>query len=286
MVLRPEDRQAAADATKIYNRTGELPGSSGNPATISPQNPKISGPKTVKTTREGPVSPDIQDAQLPAQSAPANYTPTPGDLERLNAANAAANAPAAARGTSPNAPQVPSATPPGQVPAQISPRNLVQDRANYKTQLQANPQLRNKILRIMYNEQGNNPLGTQMIAESMLNRASVRGTPLEEQARWHRLERGGYYQTGDMGARIAESPRTMAMLNQSLDNALNGSNAANYATDNSSGILAANERASGKFNYAAEQNAETFFTPGWGEPDWQDAYQNWRSEFPSTAASR
>ena len=69
-----------------------------------------------------------------------------------------------------------------------------------------------------------------------MNRAEVRGTSLEAQAKWHESE-GGYYQQGNMGVGALENAFHRAILEQSLKNVLGGSNISNYATDNSSGSL-------------------------------------------------
>ena len=71
-----------------------------------------------------------------------------------------------------------------------------------------------------------------------MNRAEVRGTSLEAQAKWHESE-GGYYQQGNMGSGALENAAHRAILEQSLKNVLGGSNISNYATDNASGDLAA-----------------------------------------------
>jgi hypothetical protein len=149
---------------------------------------------------------------------------------------------------------------------------LAQARSKFADELRAKPWLRQKFLQIMYNEQGSHPQGTQSVAETALNRAIIRGTSLERQLKWHGHERGGYYQVGNMGR---GSEKYMAQLNRALDNALAGSNIADYATDNSSGDLARRERASGKFRYRSGYHGETFFAPGWGEPQFSRAWDNW-----------
>ena len=67
-----------------------------------------------------------------------------------------------------------------------------------------------------------------------------------------------------------------AVTERALENALGGSNLSNWATDNSSQGLAAREAATGKFIEQSESVAgarpgapgnETFFSPGWAEPD-------------------
>lgn len=155
------------------------------------------------------------------------------------------------------------------------------DRSRFKTELDRDPALREKVLRIAANEQGSNPQGTQAIIESMMNRAEMRGTTLRAQARWHRSE-GGYYDEGNMGRGALENPKQAAILRRALDNALGGGNVANYATDNASGDLATRERANGKFKFRNYIHGETFFSPGWGGgafgPSSEASYDAWRAK--------
>jgi hypothetical protein len=163
------------------------------------------------------------------------------------------------------------------VPPQISERNLQVDRQRYAQELQNNPGLRDKILHIAYNEQGANPQGTQAIIESMMNRASARGTTLAQQAGWHGIDRGGYYDPRNRFA-LDRSPQSRGVLEQSLRNALGGGNVSNYATDNSSGSLAARERRTGTFRATGQPiHGESFFTPGSAERGLIPGYQRWRA---------
>jgi hypothetical protein len=148
------------------------------------------------------------------------------------------------------------------------------DRSRFAKELEQNPALRDKVMRIAANEQGRHPQGTQSVMESMMNRAEVRGTDLEHQARWFRREKGGYYEMGNMGRGALENPGHRAVLERSLSNTLAGGNVSNYATDNSSGGLAARERASGKFKFQSAAHGETFFSPGWGEPGGSETTRN------------
>jgi hypothetical protein len=155
------------------------------------------------------------------------------------------------------------------------------DRSRFEAELKAKPWLRDKIMRIAANEEGSNPAGTQAIIESMMNRAEVRGTSLEQQAKWHRRE-GGYYDEGNMGRGALENARHREILEHSLSEALAGSNVSNYATDNSSGNLAAGERATGKFRYRSGGGAggigDTMFSPGSAEPRRAQAYDRWLAQ--------
>jgi hypothetical protein len=153
-------------------------------------------------------------------------------------------------------------------------------RARFEQELAAKPWLRNKILRIAHNEQGTNALGTQGILESMMNRAVMRGTSLEKEARW--TGEHGYYAQGGMGRGALENPRSRAILENSLSKVLGGSNITGYATDNSSGGLARREKASGKFIWHKDINGESFFHPGWAEPKfagrWGELYGQTQAE--------
>jgi hypothetical protein len=144
------------------------------------------------------------------------------------------------------------------------------DRA--REELASKPWLREKVLRIAANEQGSHPLGTQGVLETMVNRAAVRGTSLEAQAKWHRSEHG-YYQEGSLGRGALENPHSRAILNESLERVLQGSNATAGATDNSSSSLAAREKASGSFRHHRDINGESFFSPGSAEPALRDRWQ-------------
>jgi hypothetical protein len=156
-------------------------------------------------------------------------------------------------------------------------KGLIGDRERYAKELENNPALRDRILRIAYNEQGANPLGTQAVLESMMNRASVRGTSLAAQAHWVGEGRGGYYARGNMGRGALENAQTREILEQSLKNTLAGGNVARLGTDNSSGSLAAGERASGKFKFTQGIHGESFFSPGWGEPGLVPKFERWKA---------
>lgn len=144
------------------------------------------------------------------------------------------------------------------------------DRA--RAELAAKPWLKDKILRIAANEQGAHPLGTQGVLETMMNRAAVRGTDVETQAKWHGGESGGYYAMGSMGRGALENPHSRAILNESLERVLGGSNITSNATDNSSSTLAAREKATGSFRHHLDVNGESFFSPGSAEPVLRDRW--------------
>lgn len=153
-------------------------------------------------------------------------------------------------------------------------RSLATDRQKFATELQQNPTLREKMKAIMYNELGSNPRGTQAIAETAMNRASIRRTPLWQQLGWHGRDPGGYYQVGQ-GIR-GYPPQLSKMLDKSLDNALAGSNISNYATDNSSGGQTRSDLRGGRFISQGNISGETFFRPNVAEPVFAQRWQIWR----------
>jgi hypothetical protein len=141
------------------------------------------------------------------------------------------------------------------------------DRTRFGPELDQSPALRMKILRIMANEQGRHPQGTQAIAESLMNRANLYGTSLARQATW--FTQGGYYDDRKHpgGIAVENDPDHYAILSRSLNNALGGADTTGYATDNASGKFARDEERTRKFIRTVPNiNGETFFRPGWGAP--------------------
>jgi hypothetical protein len=155
--------------------------------------------------------------------------------------------------------------------------NLAAARAPLLRELQVKPWLREKLIAIMYNEQGSNPQGVQGIVESAMNRALVRGTSLEQQLRWHKLERNGYYAPGNMGR---NAHRYMPILNRAIENAGRGSNLVEYATDNASGEFANRRIANGMFRFRKKIHGETFSVPGYGHGAELNHARNWDSWMP------
>jgi hypothetical protein len=102
----------------------------------------------------------------------------------------------------------------------------------------------------------------------------VRSTSLAAQAKWYGREAGGYY----AGKPSNLSPHEREMSEANLKAVLAGSNITDYATDNSSGGLAAREKASGKFIHHKDFHGESFFSPGWGEPKLRDRYAKMRRD--------
>ncbi|WP_024340982.1 hypothetical protein [Bradyrhizobium japonicum] len=137
---------------------------------------------------------------------------------------------------------------------------LAEQRKRFAQELEQKPWLRDKLLRIAANEQGKHPVGTQNVIEETMNRAIVRGTSLEKEARW--TGEGGYYAMGNMGRGALENPSHRAILEQGLKNALAGSNSSNFATDNASSWLAAKHKRTGNFTPTGpDVHGETFFGP-------------------------
>ncbi len=137
---------------------------------------------------------------------------------------------------------------------------LAADRARFQKELDENPALREKILRIAANEQGKHGLGTQAVLESMMNRASFKRTSLAAQAKW--VGEGGYYAQGNMGRGALENKEHAAILNESLKKVLGGSNITDYATDNASQGLAAKRKANQEMEWTKDFGGESFFRPG------------------------
>jgi hypothetical protein len=154
------------------------------------------------------------------------------------------------------------------------------DRSQFVNEMRDKPWLRQRAMEIAANEEGTNPHGTQMIIESAMNRAQVRGTSLEKQLRW--TSEGGYYDDARGHGRAvatAASPQGKAILGRSVDNALGGSNAAEYATDNSSGGMAEREARSGKFKFIKKTpQGDTMFSPGSAEPNLIPKFDAWKKK--------
>jgi len=145
------------------------------------------------------------------------------------------------------------------------------DRARFKRELEEKPWLREKIKHISLGE-NQDPNANLAVIETMMNRAVVRGTSLEAQARRHAssgVDEHGYY--AGYAAGYSQSKGEMAEGN--ISRALSNSNISGYATDNSSGALAAREIASGSFKHHGTINGESFFSPGHAEPAFRDTWQ-------------
>ena len=137
---------------------------------------------------------------------------------------------------------------------------LAADRAKFKAEMDADPALREKVLRIAANEQGKHGLGTTAVIESMMNRASSRGRTLAQEAKW--TGEGGYYEQGNMGRGALENKEHAAILEKSLADALAGSNVSDYATDNASQALAARRKYNREMEWTKDIGGESFFRPG------------------------
>jgi hypothetical protein len=143
--------------------------------------------------------------------------------------------------------------------------------------LQDKPWLRQRAAEIAAAEEGTHPQGTQMIIESAMNRAQVHGTTLERQLKW--TSEGGYYDAAGRrrGEATAADPKSRAVLDKSLNNALGGSNAAENATDNASGDFAERRKQSGQYTFIKKSPAgDYFFSPGTAEPGAIKKYEAWK----------
>jgi hypothetical protein len=146
------------------------------------------------------------------------------------------------------------------------------DRERFSRELEEKPWLKEKMKHISAGE-NLDPRANAAVIETMMNRAVTRGTSLEAQVRRHRssgvAEPGGYY----AGYASGISADKAAMIDRNIAAALRGSNVSGYATDNSSGALAARERATGAFVHHATINGESFFSPGSAEPAFRDRWR-------------
>jgi hypothetical protein len=130
------------------------------------------------------------------------------------------------------------------------------DRA--RQELDEKPELKERGIEIMSGE-NIDPTANTALWESVINRAAVRGTSLEQELR--RYGAGGYY----AGYRAHPSAHERAVNEHSIARALNYSNVSSFATDNSSNQpgnhLADRDVSSGRFEARAAYNGEHFFRP-------------------------
>jgi hypothetical protein len=92
------------------------------------------------------------------------------------------------------------------------------DRSRFAAELEAKPWLKEKIKHISLGE-NQDPRANAAVVETLMNRAIVRGTSLEAQARRHRSSgEGGYY----AGWAPHYSSDKSAMFDRNLDQALKG----------------------------------------------------------------
>lgn len=150
------------------------------------------------------------------------------------------------------------------------------DRSRFAKELEQKPWLKEKMAHLSLGE-NQDPRANLAVIETMMNRAIVRDTSLEQQVKRHRssgVDEGGYY----AGWAPHYSSDKRQMFERNLGEALGQSgkgqsNVSNYATDNSSGGLATRERASGAFKHHTTINGESFFSPGRAEPAFRDRWQ-------------
>lgn len=145
------------------------------------------------------------------------------------------------------------------------------DRARFAKELEEKPWLKEKMAHIALGE-NQDPNANLAVIETMMNRAVVRGTSLEQQAKRHRSsgkDEGGYY----AGWAPHYSDQKKAMFDRNLGEALKGSNITNYATDNASGDFARGRIAAGMYKPHTKINGEYFLSPGNAEPAHRDRWQ-------------
>ncbi len=141
------------------------------------------------------------------------------------------------------------------------------DRSRFAKELADNPALRDRLKSIAAAEDdpsgASGTLANQAIMETMMNRATVRGTSLAAQLKLVSEDaKRGYYPTmRGYGARKG------AVMDENLAKVLAGSNVSGNATDNSSSWLAAKEKRTGSFRWLKDINGESFFAPGLRNPD-------------------
>lgn len=133
--------------------------------------------------------------------------------------------------------------------------SLAASRERFAQELRDKPWLAEKIMAISLGE-NRDPRANQAVIESMMNRAAVRGTTLEEAAKLYGRERGGYY--AGYAPQALNNARLRELAERSLKGALAGGNVSNYATDNASGALAQRDVASGRFSDMSVFNGEHF----------------------------
>lgn len=250
--------------------------------------PAIGAEPTFPNVYSYPRQPPTSIGVPPSTSATPRPAPAPPPAPSVAPSTPAAPRPAPAPPAAPSVPPSTSISPrptPGTMPSIPGPggyptpggNSLAADRAGYMKELEQNPELKEKVLRLGQNEQGSNPQGTQAVFESMMNRASVRNTTLEQQARWT-TERG-YYEVGRAGTNAPISAENRAVLEQSLSNAGAGGNVSNYAYGNASGQTAKNKISGAgglTAEYRSDFNGETFFGPNSDEKGYLKNYNTWK----------
>lgn len=155
---------------------------------------------------------------------------------------------------------------------------LADARDRARQEIKDKPWLNDKAMHIFAGENPD-PDASTALWEETINRAAVRGTSVEKELR-HTSE-GGYF----AGWRDSVSPETRKVLEASRDRALNYSNVSNYATDNSSGDLAARDSATGNFTERSVYNREHFFGPDNRIASHQRAYHDMVGESEAQRAA-
>jgi hypothetical protein len=177
------------------------------------------------------------------------------------------NAPPQRVATRMNAQSAASSSPADEAAASLDAgQSVPQLRADRAQRAQSiSPQLKERMFRIAFNEEGNNPRGQQAIFENMFNRASVRNSDLAREARW--TNEGGYYEVGHGYRGYPASERQN--LERAFQNAVNGGNVANYTTDNHHGAQPAFRQR------RVEGVQDQYYVPGSRQSGWVPQYNRW-----------
>jgi len=149
--------------------------------------------------------------------------------------------------------------------------SLKEQRERFRKELDANPELRRKVVAIAANE-NNDPRAQQGVIETMMNRAAMRGHSLASEAKW--VTEHGYYDDRHgghgRGDRAAANPRTRTGLDSRLEAALGGSNVSKWGTGNASGEFVEGRIRRGMYSRTAKYGGESFVTEGGA------LYKKWR----------
>jgi len=164
---------------------------------------------------------------------------------------------------------------------------FAKDRQKFQAEIENNPALKEKIMRIMQNEQGAHPQGAQGVLESMMNRASVKGVSLEHEATW-KTQRG-YYDDRRSPGGYGVGSQSRAIYEQAFKNAFSGQDTIGGAYDNASGSFAEGEATSGDWDRRQKLDGESFLVgvkPGAAKvpyAKWQQWYAGMKGQGYSDA---
>jgi hypothetical protein len=153
--------------------------------------------------------------------------------------------------------------------------SLAAQRVRFATEINNNPALKEKILRISAGENLDNN-ANRAVFESAMNRAAMMGTTLANEMRI--TKEGGYY--AGYKPNMTAADRKIAEAN--LAAALGGSNVSNYATENASGSWGEKRMSGGMFTKVyqsgAKGNVELFGIPTGPGARGYDRYAKWKAD--------